>query len=226
MRCFSQMPQQTGSKKAKEASDQFKNRFKKFTGPTEKRFKKIEPAELRQFVLEALGEQKAGEKLSDVGDDEGKLVEVAWQVRQAGINGQIILVDEDESDSETFSSDDSEDSDSKGGQQSRDRGKAAKGKPTRKAREIEVQEPDYSLLMSISWGKNYSSLQVVPKKMQVLQDVKLGPQVYGCAEGDLAEFVLRKAVGLVALHRAVLECLEAHAQASAMHRGVDGTTDG
>ena len=178
----------------KEAGNEFKNRFKKFTGQTEKRFKKIKPAELRQFVLEALGEQKAGEKLSDVGDDEGKLVEVAWQVRQAGINGQIILVDEDESDSEDFSSDDSEDSDSKGGQQSRNRGKAAKGKPTRKAREIEVQEPDYSVRVSISWGKNYSSLQVVPKKMQVLQDVKLGPQVYGCAEGDLAEFVLRKAV--------------------------------
>ena len=168
MRCFSQMPQQTGSKKAKEASDQFKNRFKKFTGPTEKRFKKINTAELRQFVLEALGEQKAGEKLSDVGDDEDKLVEVAWQVRQAGINGQIILVDEDESDSEDFSSDDSEDSDPKRGQQSRNRGKAAKGKPTchttRKAREIEVQEPDYSLLVSIGWGKVYSSLQVVPKK--------------------------------------------------------------
>ena len=178
----------------KEVGDEFKNRFKKFTGPTEKRFKKINTAELRQFVLEALGEQKAGEKLSDVGDDEDKLVEVAWQVRQAGINGQIILVDEDESDSEEFSSDDSEDSDSKGEQQSPNRGKAAKGKRTRKAREIEVQEPDYSLLMSISWGKNYSSLQVVPKKMQVLQDVKLGPQVYGCAEGDLAEFVLRKAV--------------------------------
>ena len=42
----------------KEVGDEFKNRFKKFTGPTEKRFKKINTAELRQFVLEALGEQR------------------------------------------------------------------------------------------------------------------------------------------------------------------------
>ena len=174
MRCFSQMPAQAGSNKMKEAGDEFKKRFKKFTGPTQQRFKGIASAELRQFVFEALGEQKAEEKLSDVGEDGDKLVEVAWQVRQAGINGQIILVDEDESDSEDFSSDDSEDSDPKRGQQSRNRGKAAKGKPTchttRKAREIEVQEPDYSLLVSICWGKVYSSLQVVPKKMTPYSD--------------------------------------------------------
>ena len=50
----------------KEVGDEFKNRFKKVTGPTEKRFKNIKPAELRQFVFEALGKQKAEEKLSDV----------------------------------------------------------------------------------------------------------------------------------------------------------------
>ena len=40
------MPAQKGSNKMKEVGDEFKNRFKKFTGPTEKRFKKINPAEL------------------------------------------------------------------------------------------------------------------------------------------------------------------------------------
>ena len=54
MRCFSQMPAQAGSNKMKEAGDEFKNRFKKFTGPTQQRFKGIASAELRQFVFEAL----------------------------------------------------------------------------------------------------------------------------------------------------------------------------
>ena len=224
MRCFSQMPAQAGSNKMKEAGDEFKNRFKKFTGPTQKRFKEIKPAELRQFVLEALGEQKAKEKLSDVGDDGGKLVEVAWQVPEAGINGQIILVDEDESDSEDFSSDDSEDSDSKGGQQSRNRGKAAKGQPTRnfsgklrfRSQTIVPPNPmpDIAVASASACGVFPDAALVNHQHVAVIEI----PEVQPLSPGQ--------AVHLVALHRAVLESLEAHAQASAMHRGVDGTTDG